>query len=113
VALTRYIWADNQLAAFGRTPTGRLIYSGLGTVYDKIDSPDDPAIQTATATLKDLQAGLLNTFNLVLPVKPELLTEKEVSEAARVTVTGLQELFNGVGLPSNLSAQELLKQLRD
>lgn len=99
--LKRYLDADQQLINFGNTPTGKLAYSALGSLRSYVDEPTDPAIVKSTALANEIISKGLDVFKMVLPVKEAQLTPEEVADAARTTVDGLRQLFDG--LPSNIN----------
>jgi Na+-transporting methylmalonyl-CoA/oxaloacetate decarboxylase gamma subunit len=111
-SLKSYLNADTKLVAFGQSPTGRLIHSGLGTLGSYVDSPSDPLIMQGTTLGNQVVLRALTIFDKVLPIKAELLTPEEVSEAAKVTLGGLKELFNGIPLPSDITPETLRDHLK-
>jgi hypothetical protein len=109
--LVQFINADQRLENFGRTPYGMALYAGAGQLARSI-TPHNPYVVGATNITNDVLAEALGLLKIILPVKDTALTSEEVSHAAGLVVRAFQELVNGTGLPSDLTAEEIMARLK-
>lgn len=108
---SHYVAIDSMLAPFGRTPYGQAAYAATRQLYQRVDEPTDSLIVNTSELAKAwLPAQILAAYTKVLPDSPELLSPEQLSHAARVTINGVSELLNGIGLPDSITPQELVDE---